>query len=256
MVQPENQSKKGSLIRRMLFYIIRICKLSENKTEDDSDDYMKLVDKLRETKLAPYQMPICVSCSKPHINQYLLPCEHIVCETCFIGKDQEDVVNLKCPQCQVEYFISWHNQLDLKHIYSAVNTEARSTQQIDHHFNQKKGEPDPTSIFCEICNVESNCHPDSVSSNANHCRKSLKPLSHSRSPAPFGEHRKRHPFNPFSNTNQYHVLDAVPDPQECPETGNHNNQSLPKAPPPDERETDLSGSPIENIRLLGQSKQK
>ncbi|XP_038635583.1 uncharacterized protein LOC119954442 [Scyliorhinus canicula] len=253
MVQTESQSKKSNLIRRILFYFLRLCKLSENKAEEDSDYYLKLVDKLRETKLTARQMPTCVGCAKSHINQYLLPCEHIVCETCFIEKDQEDNISLKCPQCQTEYFINWHSQQDPQNIYSAVNTEARRTQQIDHHFKETKKREPASKNWLE----RSNCHPDGFRSNTDHSEKSPKPLPPlSRSPTHSGKHWKRHPLNPFSSMNQYQVLGTVPDPQECQESGDHDSKFLPKAPPQEERESDPRTLLIENAELLGQRKQK
>ncbi|GCC27922.1 hypothetical protein chiPu_0006348 [Chiloscyllium punctatum] len=212
-----------------------------------SDDYMKLVDKLRETKLTPYQMPTCTGFANSHNNQYLLPCEHIVSETHFIGKDQEGNFDLKCPQCQVEYFISWHDQTDQKHIYSAVNTEARSTPQKEYHFKENK-ENEATN---KTSNDESNCHLKSVRPNVNHDGKNMKPLSPSGSPACYGKYWKRYPFNPFSSVNQYHVLDCMPDPQECQEPGKHDSRFLPNTPLQQKRESDLNISAIGNTGQLG-----
>ncbi|XP_055516810.1 uncharacterized protein LOC129712414 isoform X2 [Leucoraja erinacea] len=223
MVQKEGQLKKNSLFRRMLFSIIRICKLSEIKTEDDPDDYMNLVDRLRDRNLVLNQVPVSERLAKAQVNQHGLPCGNKSRETRFVGKKKrKNEKNVKYPQCPLEYFINWHKHLDHCHPCPAVNNEQRGTPAIGKNILESEGGVSDYTIFSaedKLHDGESNYPPHSVGASGNQCRKDLKTLNRGKSPTLFGKHWKSHSFNPFSGASQYRVLDVVTDPLECQEVG-------------------------------------
>lgn len=214
--------KKNSLFRRMLFSIIRICKLSEIKTEDDPDDYMNLVDRLRDRNLVLNQVPVSERLAKAQVNQHGLPCGNKSRETRFVGKKRKNEKNVKYPQCPLEYFINWHKHLDHCHPCPAVNNEQRGTPAIGKNILESEGGVSDYTIFSaedKLHDGESNYPSHSVGASGNQSRKDLKTLNRGKSPTLFGKHWKSHSFNPFSGASQYRVLDVVTDPLDCQEVG-------------------------------------